>query len=141
MPFFFFSWEIKVNNSKVVEYSKGFLGITVNLPSDDWPLKFWPLNLYFNPIARDMAQNDAVFFLFILERSQEEQICRRLCGLSRINSKFGRWSKTCWKMGSQLCHKSQNFKSRFAALRRPLIKKLCKYKIIANVWMSHSKKF
>ena len=62
MPFFFFSWEIKVNNSKVVEYSKGFLGITVNLPSDDWPLKFWPLNLYFNPIARDMAQNDAVFF-------------------------------------------------------------------------------
>jgi hypothetical protein len=95
MPFFFFSWEIKVNNSKVVEYSKGFLGITVNSPSDDWPLKFWPLNLYFNPIARDMAQNDAVFFLFILERSQEEQICRRLCGLSRINSKFGRWSKTC----------------------------------------------
>ncbi len=32
-----------------------------------------------------MAQNDAVFFLFILERSQEEQICRRLCGLSRIS--------------------------------------------------------
>ena len=141
MPFFFFSWEIKLNNSKVVEYSKGFLGITVNSPSDDWPLKFWPLNLYFNPKARDMAPNDAVFFLFILERSQEEQICRRLCGLSRIYKKFGRWSITCWKIGCWLCHKSQHFKSRFAALRRPLIKKLCKYKIIANVWMSHSKKF
>ena len=56
MPFFFFSWEIKVNNSKVVEYSKGLLGITVIPPSD-----YWPLNLYFNPKGRDMAPNDAVF--------------------------------------------------------------------------------
>jgi len=94
MPFFFFSWEIKVNNSKVEEYSKGFLGITVNPPSDDLPLKFWPLNLYFNPKARDMAQK-MPFFLFILERSQEEQICRTLCGVSRINSKFGCWSNIC----------------------------------------------
>ena len=67
MPFFFFSWEIKVNNSKVVEYSKGFLGITVNPPSDDLPLKFWPLNLYFNPKARDMAPNEKSAANFVIK--------------------------------------------------------------------------
>ena len=77
-----------MKNSKVVEDSKGFLRITVNPPSDDWPLKCWPLNICFNPKARDMAPNDAIFFLFILERSQEQHSCRRLCGLSRFNSKL-----------------------------------------------------
>ena len=56
-----------MNNSKVVEYSKGFLGITVNPLSNDWTLKFWPLNLYFNPKARDMAPNEKSAANFVIK--------------------------------------------------------------------------
>ena len=54
-------------NNKLVGDFKGFLQITINPPSVDRLPKFRPLNLYFNPKARDMAPNEKSAANFVIK--------------------------------------------------------------------------